>query len=91
MAGLGTLRGQLQDQQRLIEELLAEIQRQRSQVELQFRRTAAMQIQLDRIQSTLQQAAPILHPTKQSPSNGSGLHAAPTSSSDRDQDVTRNK
>ncbi|HWW89055.1 MAG TPA: hypothetical protein VNZ26_35925 [Vicinamibacterales bacterium] len=81
----GTLRGQIQEQQRLIEEQRVEIQRQQSQIELQFRRTAAMQVQLDRIQVTLQQAAPILHPTKERPSNGNGRNAAPTSSNDLDE------
>jgi hypothetical protein len=89
MASAGTLRGEVQEQQRLIEAQRVEIERQRNQIELQFRRMAAMQVQLDRIQTTLQQAAPVLHPTKQSRSNGSGRDAAATPSSD--QDAIRNK
>jgi hypothetical protein len=72
MSGTSTLRAQLEEHLRLIEEQRIEINRQRRQIEVQFRRTADIQAALDVINATLQRAAPILRPTQESPGTGNG-------------------
>jgi hypothetical protein len=87
MAGRTTLRSELQAQQRVIDGQRIEIERQRRQMELQFRRTADIQVQIDRIQLTLQQAFSMLHPTQAPSGNGNGHGYAAGGSSPRKENV----
>ena len=70
MASQPTLRAELQEQRRLIEDQRIEIRRQRRQLEVQFRRTADMQGELDNIKAILFRGLPTDQPTPASPSDG---------------------
>jgi len=67
-----SVRAEMTEQRRVIEQQHIEIQRQRRQIEVQIRRSADMQVQLDRILNALAHAATVLHPTLGAPGNGNG-------------------
>jgi hypothetical protein len=77
MAKTDALHSELEEQRRLIETQRIEIQRQRRQIEVQIRRSADMQLQLDRILASLQNLEPALHRAKPSQSNGNGHRDKP--------------
>jgi hypothetical protein len=72
MSGAKTLSEKLDEHRQLIEEQHIEIQRQRRQLEVQFRRTADVQAALDLINATLRRTAPNLRPTRKDHGNGNG-------------------
>jgi hypothetical protein len=72
MAGNITIRAELQEQRRFIEEQRIELQRQQQQIEIQFRRTADVQAELDALRAMLLRQDANLRPTKARPSNGNG-------------------
>ena len=69
MADRPTLRAELQAQRRLIDEQHIEIRRQRRQIELQFRRTADMQAQIDELKGLLRRGLPHPGPAPARPSD----------------------
>jgi hypothetical protein len=71
MAG-NTIRAELQEQRRFIEEQRIELQRQQREIDIQFRRTADVQAELDGLKAMLLRQGASLRPTKASPSNGNG-------------------
>jgi hypothetical protein len=83
MAGNITIRAVLQEQRRCIKEQRIELQRQRHEIELQFRRTADVQAELDGLKAMLLRQGANLR------SNGNGHHVARRTklSSDRRQRV----
>jgi hypothetical protein len=76
MAGNTTIRAELHEQRRCIEEQQIELQRQRHELDLQFRRTAAVQAELDGLKAMLLRQGATLRPMKATPSNGNGHHVA---------------
>ena len=72
MSGAKTLSERLDEHRRLIEEQQVEIQRQRRQLEVQFRRTADVQAALDLINATLRRTVPTLRPTRKDDGRGNG-------------------
>jgi hypothetical protein len=78
MAG-NTIRAELQKQQRVIEEQRIELQRQRREIDIQFRRTATVQAELDVLKAMVLRQGANLWPTMASPSNGNGhrIHQPP--------------
>ena len=77
MAGNLTIRAELQEQRRCIEKQRIELQRQQHEIEVQFRRTADVQAELDGLKAMLLRQGANLRPTKASPSNGNGHVVAP--------------
>ena len=75
MAGNITIRAELQEQRRFIEEQRLELQRQQRQIAVQFRRTADMQAELDGLKAMLLRQGTNLRP-KATPSNGNGHRVA---------------
>ena len=75
MAG-NTIRAELQEQRRFIEEQRIELQRQQQQIKIQFRRTADVQAELDGLKAMLLRQGADLRPTRESPSNGNGHRVA---------------
>ena len=71
MAG-NTLRAELQEQRRFIEEQRIELQRQQHEIDVQFRRTADVQAELDGLKAIWLRQGASLRPTKAGPSNGNG-------------------
>ena len=80
MAGNITIRAELQEQRRVIEEQQIELQRQQHEIEnqfrIQFRRTADVQAELDGLKAMLLRQGADLRPTRESPSNGNGHRVA---------------
>jgi len=72
MASNPTIRAELQEQRRCIDEQRIEIQRQQQQIDIQFRRTADLQAELDGLKAMLLQQGANLRPTLASRSNGNG-------------------
>jgi hypothetical protein len=71
MAGHPTLRAELDAQRRLIDEQHIEIQRQRRQIELQFRRAADMQAEIDDLKGMMRRGLPTIpEPTSTGPRDG---------------------
>ena len=62
----------MQEQRRFIEEQRIELQRQQHEIDVQFRRTADMQAELDELKAMLLRRGATLRPTKATPSNGNG-------------------
>jgi len=89
MAGNIAIRAELQEQRRVIEEQRIELQRQQHEIDIQFRRTADVQAELDGLKAMLLRQGANLRPTKATPSNGNGHHVArrPKLSSDSRQRV----
>ena len=73
MAG-NTIRAELQEQRRFIEEQRVELRRQQHEIDLQFRRTADVQAELDGLKALLLRQGANLRPTQSqaTPSNGNG-------------------
>ena len=67
-----TIRAELQEQRRSIEEQRIELQRQQREIDIQFRRTADVQAELDGLKAMWLRQGANLRPTKASPSNGNG-------------------
>ena len=59
MAGNIVIRAELQEERRFIEEQRIELQRQRHETDIQFRRTADVQAELDGLKAMLLGKAPI--------------------------------
>jgi len=59
MGGHAILRAELDAQRRLVDELQIEVRRQRRQIELQFRRSADMQAEIDRLKASPRPGLPI--------------------------------
>ena len=76
MAGNITIRAELQEQRRFIEQQRDELQRQQREIAVQFRRTADIQAELDGLKAMLLRQGTYLRPTKATPSNGNGHHVA---------------
>jgi len=76
MAGNTTIRAELQEQRRCIEEQRIALQRQQREIEVQFRRTADVQAELDGLKAMLLRQGVNLRPAKPTPSNGNGHHVA---------------
>jgi hypothetical protein len=76
MASNITIRAELQEQRRFIEEQRIELQRQRHEIDIQFRRTADVQAELDGLKAMLLRQGANLRPTKATTSNGNGHHVA---------------
>ncbi|HVH27216.1 MAG TPA: hypothetical protein VM818_10665 [Vicinamibacterales bacterium] len=72
MAGNITIRAELQEQRRFIERQRIELERQQHEIDVQFRRTADVQAELDGLKAMLLHQGANLRPTKASPSNGNG-------------------
>ena len=72
-----SVRAELEEQRCLIEQQQVTIQRQQRKIELQFRLTADMQAELERIQLTLQRASPDRPSTQifSSASDGNDRHS----------------
>lgn len=76
MSGRTTIRAELEEQRCLIERQQVELLRQKHHIEIQRRRMAHLETELDAIKVTSQRAAPTIPSTQQSPSNGKGRRAA---------------
>lgn len=78
MANPKTLRAQLADHQQLIDAQAVEMTRQQRQIEVQFRRSADMQVQLDRLTAGHERprVPPRLlpMPVREQKSSGNGRH-----------------
>jgi hypothetical protein len=72
MAGSITIRAELQEQRRFIEEQRIELERQQHEIDIQLRRTADLQAELDGLKAMLFRQGANLRPTKASRSNGNG-------------------
>ena len=71
MAGNITIRAELQEQRRFIEQQRLELQRQQREIAVQFRRTADIQAELDGLKAMLLRQGANLRSTK-APTNGNG-------------------
>ena len=73
MAGRQTVRAELEEQRLLIERQQVEILRQQHQIEMQRRRTAHLEAELEAIKVTLQRdVLPTIQPAHGTPKNGNG-------------------
>ena len=77
MAG-NTIRAELQEQRRFIEEQRVELRRQQREIDMQFRRTADVQAELDCLKALLLRQGANLRPTQREavPSNGNSHRPA---------------
>ena len=72
-----TVRTELEEQRLIIERQQVDILRQQHQIEMQRRRTAHLEAEVDAIKVTFQQVVgPTIQPAKRIPKNGNGQRAA---------------
>ncbi len=76
MPGRTNTRAELEEQRCLIEQQQVEIRRQSHQIEMQRRRVAYLEAELDAIKFTSRPAEAMIQPTHRPPSNGDGVRAA---------------
>jgi hypothetical protein len=76
MSGRTTIRAELEEQRCLIERQQVEILRHKHHIEMQRRRMAHLEAELDAIKVTSQRAAATMPSTQQSNGNGNGHRAA---------------
>jgi hypothetical protein len=67
-----TIREQLQEQRRALDEQRDQMHRQKHEMDIQFRRIADLQAELDGVKALLLRQAPDLRPTAATASNGNG-------------------
>ena len=72
MSTKSSVPAEMTELRRITEQQRIELERQRRQMDVQIRRSADMQLQLDRILNALAHAATVLHPAISVPVNGNG-------------------
>ena len=76
MAGKHSVRAEIEEQRCLIEQQQVEILRQRHQLEMQRRRVAHLEAEIESVRITFQRSGLTIQPATPPPDNGNG-HRAP--------------